>query len=336
MMTVALRGSSSVAAEELAAENERRANLGHGAQFLRDRAGDAIGVFEPRSGRQLDRQERAAVVVRRNESRRQQLRRPQGSGENQSAREQGQPAVAHGSAHEPRIEAHDRAVPLRMLMRRAQEIGGDHRRDETRDEQREHDGDRDRQAELTEILAGDAAHEAHRREDRGDRERDGDDREPDLVGRLERSAIGRLAHAHMADDVLDLDDRVVDQNAGHERDREQAHEVEREADRVHRPEGRNDRKRQRDRGDERGAQIAQEDEHDDDGEQRALDQRLHGRMIIADLAVDLGVDLGEFHLRMRGLDFLQPLRDQSIDASRRLRPWRGSRRRRRSARRTGG
>ena len=36
-------------------------------------------------------------------------------------------------------------------------------------------------------------------------------------------------------------------------------------------------------------------------------------MIIADLAVDLGVDLGEFHLRMRGGDFLQPLLDQSVD-----------------------
>ena len=200
-----------------------------------------------------------------------------------------------------------------MLVRRAQEVGGHHRRDETRDEQREHDGDRHRQAELTEVLPGDAAHEAHRREDRRDRERDCDHREPDLVGGLERSAIGGLAHAHMADDVLDLDDRVVDQNAGHERNGEEAHEVEREADRVHRPEGGDNGQRQRNRGDERGAHVAQEDEHDDDGESRALDQRLHGRMIIADLAVDLGVDLGEFHLRMRGLDFLQPLCDQRVD-----------------------
>ena len=60
------------AAQELAAEDERRANLGHGAQFLRDRAGDAVGVFEPRSRRQLDREQRAAVVVRRNEAGRQQ------------------------------------------------------------------------------------------------------------------------------------------------------------------------------------------------------------------------------------------------------------------------
>ena len=114
----------------------------------------------------------------------------------------------------------------------------------------------------------------------------------------------------MAHDVLDLDDGVVDENAGHQRDREQAHEVEREADRIHSPEGRNDRERQRDRGDQSGAQVAQEDEHDDDGQSRALDQRLHRRMIIAELVVDLGVDLGEGHFGMRGLDGIEPLRDQ--------------------------
>ena len=48
--------------------------------------------------------------------------------------------------------------------------------------------------------------------------RDRDDREADLVGRLERGAVGRLAHPHVPDDVLDLDDGVVDQDAGHQRD----------------------------------------------------------------------------------------------------------------------
>ena len=43
---------------------------------------------------------------------------------------------------------------------------------------------------------------------------DGDDREADLVGRLERGLVGRFAHPDMAHDVLDLDDRVVDENAG--------------------------------------------------------------------------------------------------------------------------
>ncbi len=240
-------------AKDLAAENQRRAHLGHGAQFLRDRARDAIGVVEPRAGRQFDRQQSAAIVVRRDESGRQELRRPERSRENRRADEQGQPPVAHGRAHEPGIAAHHRAVSAPLAVRRTQEIGGDHRRDKARDQEGEHDGDRHRQAKLTEILAGDAAHEAHRREDRRDRQRDGDHRQPDLVGRLERGAVGRLTHAHVAHDVLDLDDRIVDQNSGHQRDREEAHQVQRETDRVHRPEGWDDRERQRDRSDEGGA-----------------------------------------------------------------------------------
>ena len=121
-------------------------------------------------------------------------------------------------------------------------------------------GDGDGQAELLEVLPGDAAHEADRREHGDDGERDGDDREADLVGGLERGAVGRFAHPHVADDVLDLDDGVVDQDAGDEGDGEQADEVEREAHRVHRPEGRDDRQRQGDGGDQRGAPVAQEDE----------------------------------------------------------------------------
>ena len=61
------------------------------------------------------------------------------------------------------------------------------------------------------------------------------------------------------------------------------------------------------------AQIAQEGERDDDGERRALDQRLHGRIIIAEFVADLGVDLGESHLRVVGLDLGEPLLDVLID-----------------------
>ena len=164
----------------------------------------------------------------------------------------------------------------------AHEIGGEHRRDKTRDEKREQHRRRDRDAELLEVLAGDAAHEAHRREHRDDREGDGDHRKADLVGRLERGAVGRLAHAHVADDVLDLDDGVVDQDAGDERDREQADEVEREAERVHGPEGRKHRERDGDRRDQGRAPVPQEQEHDEHGEQRALDQRVHRRFVVAD------------------------------------------------------
>ena len=74
--------------------------------------------------------------------------------------------------------------------------------------------DRDGQAELPEILTGDAAHEAHRREHRDDGHGDRNHGEADLVRGLQRRPIGGFAHVHVAHDVLDLDDGIVDQDAG--------------------------------------------------------------------------------------------------------------------------
>ena len=73
------------------------------------------------------------------------------------------------------------------------------------------------------------------------RERDGDHRQANLVSGFERSAVGRFAHAHVAHDVLDLDDGVVDQDAGDDGDGEQADEVKGEAGGIDGPEGRDDR-----------------------------------------------------------------------------------------------
>ena len=179
---------------------------------------------------------------------------------------------------------------MRMIL---QEVGGQHRRDEARGQQREEHLHRHRDAELLEELPGDAGHEARRREDRDDGQADRDHGEADFVGGLQRGAIGRLAHPHVAHDVLDLDDGVVDQNTGRQRDGEKADEVQREAENVHRPERREDRQRQRDRGDDGGADVAQEQQHDDDGENRAFEQRRDRGLVIA---------LGEFH---RGVDQLE-------------------------------
>ena len=174
-----------------------------------------------------------------------------------------------------------------------EEIGGQHRRDEARGEQREEHLHRNRDAELLEELPGDPGHEARGREDRDDGQRDRDDGEADFVGGFKRGAIGRLAHPHVAHDVLDLDDGVVDENAGGQRDGEEADEVERESQNVHRPERREDRQRQRDRGDDGGPDVAQEQQHDDDGENGAFEQGRDRRLVIA---------LGEFH---RGVDQLE-------------------------------
>ncbi len=174
-----------------------------------------------------------------------------------------------------------------------EEVGGQHRRHEARGQQREEHLHRDRDAELLEELPGNSGHEACRREDRDDGQRDRDHGEADFVGGFQRGAIGRFAHPHVAHDVLDLDDGVVDQNARRQRDGEEADEVQRESEHVHRPERREDRQRQRDRGDDGGPDIAQEQQHDDDGEDGAFEQGRDRRLVIA---------LGEFH---RGVDQLE-------------------------------
>ena len=211
--------------------------------------------------------------------------------------------MAHRPADEAGVGADDPAF-LVLVFGGAHEVGGQQRRDEARDEQREEHGEGDRQAELLEVLTGDAAHEADRREDGDDGDGDGDDGEADLVGGLERGAVGGLAHAHVAHDVLDLDDGVVDEDAGDDGDGEQGDEVEREAGSAHGPECRDDRQRQGDGGNDRRAQVAQEQEHDEDGEHGAFDQRLHRRFVGAEGVVDRIVDAGDGGAGVLGLDLL--------------------------------
>ena len=188
-----------------------------------------------------------------------------------------------------------------------QEVGGQHRRDEARGEQREEHLHRHGDAELLEELPGDPRHEACGREDRDDGQRDRDHGEADFVGGFERGAIGRLAHAHVAHDVLDLDDGVVDQNTGRQRDGEEADQVQREAEQVHRPERREDRQRQRDRGDDGGADVAQEQQHDDDGEDRAFEQGRDRRFVIALGEFDRGVDQLQVDVGIGGLQRVDAL-----------------------------
>ncbi|MDF9792058.1 hypothetical protein M2440_002759 [Methylorubrum extorquens] len=189
----------------------------------------------------------------------------------------------------------------------AQEVGGQQRRDEARDEQRHEHGRRDGEPELLEVLAGDAGHEGNGGEDRDDGRGDGDDRKPDLVGGFERRAVGGFAHPHVADDVLDLDDGVIDEDAGHQRDREQADRVEREAEGTHHPEGRQHREWQRHRRDQGGAPIPQEQEHHDHGQGSALQQAHHRRVVVADGVDDAGVDQVEAHARILGVQILDAL-----------------------------
>ena len=188
-----------------------------------------------------------------------------------------------------------------------QEVGGQHRRDEARGQQREEHLHRYRDAELLEELPGDPRHETGRREDRDDGQRDRDHGEADFVGGFQRCAIGRLAHPHVAHDVLDLDDGVVDQDAGRQRDGEEADQVQRKSEHVHRPERREDRQRQRDRDDDGGADVAQEQQYDDDREDGAFEQGRNRGFIIALGEVHRGVDQLEVDVGIGGLQHLDAL-----------------------------
>ncbi len=91
---------------------------------------------------------------------------------------------------------------------------------------------------------------------------------------VERRRHHVLAHLHVAHDVFEHHDRVIDDEADRERDRHQRQIVERVVERPHHRERPDDRHRQRQARDDRRGQIAQEQEdhhHDQkDGEQQRV------------------------------------------------------------------
>ena len=80
--------------------------------------------------------------------------------------------------------------------------------------------------------------------------------------------------AHVPFDVLDHDDRVVDDDAGREHDAEQRQRVDRKTEQLHEREGADERDRNRDRRNDRAAPVLQEQEHHEHDEADGLGQRL--------------------------------------------------------------
>jgi len=129
------------------------------------------------------------------------------------------------------------------------------------------DGDRagDAQGELLVELPGRARERRDGDEDRQQHQRARDDRAGDLLHR--RCRTGEGLHVLLVDesrDVLDDDDRVVDDQPGRKRQTEQRERVDREAERLHQREGADQRHGDRDGWDQRGAPALQEQEHDRD------------------------------------------------------------------------
>ena len=106
----------------------------------------------------------------------------------------------------------------------------------------------------------------------------------------------------MPEDVLEHDDRVIDQHPGAERQSAQAHEVEADAKQVEQAKGQNHADRDGKRDSYRIACIVQEEKEDEEGEGGTKGERLHDigdgvtdepRLRIGDRQLDFRVFLAQ-------------------------------------------
>ena len=125
------------------------------------------------------------------------------------------------------------------------------------------DRGRDREAELTEQPADRRPAGTIGTNTATSTDRRGDHREADLAAAVDRSDRAAARRLMRAVDVLEHDDRVVDDEPDREHEPEQRQHVDREPDHRHHEERRDDRDRDRDGRDQRRAHVAEEQvDHD--------------------------------------------------------------------------
>jgi hypothetical protein len=115
--------------------------------------------------------------------------------------------------------------------------GQQHRRQHRRKRQRDHTGNddraRQRERELAEQRAGDAAQQADGRIDGGERDGHGDDRTYQFARADQRRLDGRAPFMDVAVDVLDHHDRVVDHKPHRQHHGQQGEQIDAEAGGEH-------------------------------------------------------------------------------------------------------
>ena len=143
--------------------------------------------------------------------------------------------------------------------------------------------------------ADNATHEKHGDEHGHQRNSHRDDGEANFPGAFDCCLQRRFAELDVADDVLQHDDGVIDDEADRKRERQQRQVVEAVAEAVHQGEGAGHRNGQRQRRNGGGRQIAQE-EQDDEDDQKAGDEQ--GELHVVDALADRNaavVERGHFN-----------------------------------------
>ena len=155
-----------------------------------------------------------------------------------------------------------------------QEDRGEHRRQREGDEERNQHRKDDGQRKLEEESADDPLHEGNGEKDRHNGEGRRHDGQTDLGGGEGRCLPRRHPIFHVTVDVLDDDDRVVDEQAHRKGKRKHRHVVEGEAEGADQREGGDDRHRQGDRADQCRPEVSEEDEYGQNREEAPEDQML--------------------------------------------------------------
>ena len=261
------------------------ANRGVNAFHVFDRHQQLAGVFGAFLGlrqsgpwRQLHIDLGLGVVIGRDEALGQQGHQHDRADEKQRGQHHGDQTVLHA----PCGPHHVALEPSRFVRKRdhwLQNVSGHHGREHPCDHQGSKHSQRSRPAKLLEELARNTAHKGRGQKHRNQGECGGDHSQADLVGGLHGRLVGRLAHAQMAHDVFHLHNRIIDQHADHQRQRQQCHHVDGKAQIGHANECRNDRQRQRHSRDKGRPPIAQKQPHHQHRQNSAFVQQHHGAAV---------------------------------------------------------
>ena len=158
--------------------------------------------------------------------------------------------------------------------------GREHRHQRQGDERGDADRDREHEAEFPEQAPCRAGQERDRNEDRNEGDGRGDDGEEDLPRAEHGGGAARQTRTPAALDVLEHDNRVVDDQTGGEHEREQGQQVDGEADEPDRRNRADQGQGDRHRRDQRRTQRADEEPdrgHDDcHGDGEGDDDLAHG------------------------------------------------------------
>ena len=181
----------------------------------------------------------ALVLHRRELLPRKHVQRPRRDHDQQGGRDD-RPAHLQRDVEQPRVRpAHELEAAVHqggqpaLLAVRVHEARAHHGRERDGDDARHHDRGGERERELQEQRSGQAALKADGRVDHGQRDRHRDDRAEQLARSDQRRVEPRLASAHVALDVFDDDDGVIDDQADGQHEGEDRQEIEAEAEREH-------------------------------------------------------------------------------------------------------